>query len=107
LSNEDADSAHAEQVRAMYNEKSKEFHKVLIIVLGSVLFFFCRLFGAHYATIVKGGDLIETKQESIAYTCRISQLKNVAVLAFRLQSSSIIIIIITTTTTCPRISNGN
>jgi hypothetical protein len=80
--NEDADSAHAEQVRALYNEKSKEFHKVLIIVLGSALFFFCRLFGALYATIVKGDinsvvvDLIETKQESIAYTCRISQLKN-------------------------------
>jgi hypothetical protein len=102
------------QVRALYNEKSKEFHKVLIIVLGSALFFFCRLFGALYATIVKGGDLnsvvvdlIETKQESIAYTCSISQLKNVAVLAFRLQSSSIIVIIITTTTTCPSISNGN
>jgi hypothetical protein len=81
--NEDTDSAHAEQVRALYNGKSKEFHKVLIIVLGSALFFFCRLFGALYATIVKGGDLnsvvvdlIETKQESIAYTCRISQLKN-------------------------------
>jgi hypothetical protein len=60
------------QVRALYNEKSKEFHKVLIIVLGSALF--CRLFGALYTTIVKGGDLnsvvvflIETKQESIAY----------------------------------------
>jgi hypothetical protein len=40
--NEDADSAHAEQVqvRALYNEKSKEFHKILIIVLGSALFFF-------------------------------------------------------------------
>jgi hypothetical protein len=38
--NEDADSAHAEQVSALYNEKSKEFHKVLIIVLGSALFFF-------------------------------------------------------------------
>jgi hypothetical protein len=38
--NEDADSAHAEQVRALYDEKSKEFHKVLIIVLGSALFFF-------------------------------------------------------------------
>jgi hypothetical protein len=38
--NEVADSAHAEQVRALYSEKSKEFHKVLIIVLGLALFFF-------------------------------------------------------------------
>jgi hypothetical protein len=38
--NEDTDSAHAEQVRALYDEKSKEFHKVLIIVVGSALFFF-------------------------------------------------------------------
>jgi hypothetical protein len=38
--NEDADSAHAQQVRALYNRKSTEFHKILIIVLGLALFFF-------------------------------------------------------------------